>query len=129
MTKTIISTENAPKAIGPYSQAVATDTLMFLSGQIPIDPVTGVMVSGGIEEQARQVFRNMDGILKEGGCGVEDVVKTTIFLQDLNDFNAVNLLYAEFFPSPFPARSCVEVAALPKGARIEIEAIARKRVL
>lgn len=140
MSKTAIHTENAPKAIGPYSQAVRlgppgilskspagnSGGLLFLSGQIPLDPATGSLVPGGIEEQTKQVFRNIQGILTEAGFGVEDVVKTTVFLKDLKDFDAVNRLYADFFTAPFPARACFEVSALPKGALVEIEAIAAK---
>jgi 2-iminobutanoate/2-iminopropanoate deaminase len=129
MSKKAIDTTNAPKAIGPYSQAVKAGELLFLSGQIPLDPATGILVSGGIEEQAKQVFRNIQGILAEGGFVVEEVVKTTVFLKDLKDFDAVNRLYADFFAAPFPARACVEVAALPKGALVEIEAIAVKGTL
>jgi len=139
MSKKAIQTEKAPKAIGPYSQAIVIDSqasghglpsannsggLLFLSGQIPIDPVTGSLVPGGIEEQAKQVFRNIHGILTEAGFGVEDVVKTTVFLKDLKDFDVMNRLYADFFTAPFPSRSCFEAAALPKGALVEIEAVA-----
>ncbi len=123
---TEISTKNAPKAIGPYSQAIKSESFLFTSGQIPIDPATGALVPGGIEEQAKQVFRNLKEILQEAGYQECHVVKTTVFLQSLKDFDAVNRLYAEIFTAPFPARSCFEVSALPKGALIEMEAIASK---
>jgi len=123
---TEISTKNAPKAIGPYSQAIKSGSFLFTSGQIPIDPATGALVPGGIEEQAKQVFRNLKEILKEAGFQECHVVKTTVFLQSLKDFDAVNRLYSEIFTAPFPARSCFEVSALPKGALIEMEAIASK---
>lgn len=124
--KTAINTEKAPKAIGPYSQAIQSGPFLFVSGQLPIDPGTGLLAEGGIEEQAVQIFRNIAAILEAAGLKEKDVVKTTIFLKSLKDFDAVNLLYSKFFTSPFPARSCFEVAALPKGALIEIEAIAAR---
>jgi len=125
MSINVINTKKAPAAIGPYSQAIGAGGFLFLSGQIPIDPATGDIVPGRIEEQTKQVFKNILGILDEAGLSVSDVVKTTIFLWDIKDFNTVNLLYEGFFASPFPARSCVAVSALPKGSLIEIEIIAK----
>ena len=121
-----ISTPEAPKAIGPYSQAVEAKgaRMLFLSGQIPLDPRTGELVQGGIEEQARRVLENLRAVLAAGGAGLEDVVKTTIFLADLADFAKVNEVYAKYFGASPPARSTVQVAALPRGARVEIDAIA-----
>ena len=124
MTKAAVATGNAPIAIGPYSQAIAAGGLLFVSGQIPLDPRTGAMVEGGIEAQTERVIENVRAILKAGGCTTGDVVKTTIFLLDLADFGAINAIYARAFEAPFPARATVQVAGLPKGARIEIEAIA-----
>ena len=120
-----ISTTNAPAAIGPYSQALDLGNMVFVSGQIPIDPATGVMADT-IEEQAKQSLTNLKNILAEAGLGMENVVKTVVFLADLNDFAAVNAVYESFFADPFPARSCVQVAAIPKGAKVEIECIAQR---
>ena len=120
-----ISTTNAPAAIGPYSQALDLGNMVFVSGQIPIDPATGVMADT-IEEQAKQSLTNLKNILAEAGLGMENVVKTVVFLADLNDFAAVNAVYETFFADPFPARSCVQVAAIPKGAKVEIECIAQR---
>jgi 2-iminobutanoate/2-iminopropanoate deaminase len=122
--KKAISTRDAPAAIGPYSQAVRAGDLLFVSGQIPLDP-EGVLVSGGIEDQTRRVMQNLNAILAASGTSAEAVVKTTIYLTDLSDFAAVNAIYAEHFPNDPPARATVQVAALPKGARVEIDAIAR----
>ncbi len=122
MTKKI-STNKAPAAIGPYSQALDTGNMLFISGQIPIDPATGVMADT-VEEQAKQVLTNIKNILNEAGLSMNDVVKTSVFLADLNDFAKVNEVYASFFAEPYPARSCVQVAAIPKGAKVEIETIA-----
>lgn len=122
--KTIISTPAAPGAIGPYSQAAAAAGLVFVSGQLPLDPETGAFAPGGVREQAAQSLKNLCAILAAAGCGTEDVVKTTVFLHDIADFAAVNEVYAAFFPERCPARSAVQVAALPKGALVEIEAIA-----
>ena len=122
--KDIISTDKAPAAIGPYSQAVKTGNLLFTSGQIPIDPATNTLVEGGIEVQARRVFENVQAILSASGAGMDQVVKTVVFLKDMNDFAKVNEIYAEFFTGNYPARSCVEVARLPKDVLIEMEAIA-----
>ena len=126
--KTIISTPAAPGAIGPYSQATAAAGLVFVSGQLPLDPATGAFVPGGVREQAAQSLKNLCAILAAAGCGPEDVVKTTVFLQNIADFAAVNEVYAAVFPENGPARSAVEVGALPKGALVEIEAIAVKPV-
>lgn len=123
MSKTAIATEKAPAAIGPYSQGVVAGDLLFTSGQLPIDPATGKMPEGGIEERARQVFKNTLAIAEEAGASLADVVKTTVFLADMNDFQAVNAIYAEYFPAPFPARSAIQVAKLPLGADIEMESV------
>ena len=120
-----IQTENAPAAIGPYSQAIDSGAgLVFVSGQIPIDPSTGTFVPGGIREQTRQSLTNAQAILAAAGLGLGNVVKTTVFLADMNDFAAMNEVYAQFFTSPYPARSAVAVKTLPKGALVEIECIA-----
>lgn len=119
-----IQTNNAPAAIGPYSQAIRTGNLIFVSGQLPVDPTTGQFATGGIKELTRQSLTNMQHILREAGASMADVVKTTVFLADMADFSAMNEVYAEFFSEPFPARSAVAVKALPKQARVEIECIA-----
>lgn len=119
----VISTQNAPAAIGPYSQALDLGNLVFVSGQIPVDPSTGAMADT-VEAQARQSLANLKAILAEAGLTMANVVKTVIFLADINDFAAVNAVYAEAFSEPYPARSCVQVAAIPKGAKLEIECIA-----
>lgn len=124
--KEIIATKNAPGAIGPYSQAIKAGNLVFCSGQIPLDPATGEFAKGGIEELTEQSLKNLGAVLKEAGCGYEDVVKTTVFLKNMSDFAAMNGVYAKYFKTECPARSAVEVAALPKGALVEIEAIAYK---
>ena len=123
MTRFSIATREAPAAIGPYSQAIRAGDFVFVSGQIPLDE-DGVMVAGGIEEQTRRVMQNLDAILRAAGASFENVVKTTIFLCDLADFAAVNAIYAESFPTRPPARATVQVAALPRGARVEIAAVA-----
>jgi 2-iminobutanoate/2-iminopropanoate deaminase len=120
-----IETANAPRAIGPYSQAIRSGELLFVSGQIPLDPATAELVGGGIEAQTRRVLDNLGAILESAGGSFADVVKTTIYLVDLGEFAAVNAVYATYFAAPAPARATVQVAALPKGAHIEIEAIAR----
>ena len=120
-----ISTTNAPAAIGPYSQAIKVGELVFVSGQLPIDPATGAFAEGGIKELTRQSLTNMKAILEEAGTSMANVVKTTVFLADMNDFAAMNEVYAEFFAAPFPARSVVAVKTLPKGALVEIECIAQ----
>jgi 2-iminobutanoate/2-iminopropanoate deaminase len=119
-----VQTDKAPKAIGPYSQAVAAGGFLFCSGQIPIDPATGELVQGTIEDQTRQVLRNLGGVLEAGGSSYDDVVKATVFLQDMNDFSRMNAIYGEFFKAPHPARAAVQAARLPRDVRIEIEAIA-----
>lgn len=123
MNKTVIATPNAPGAIGPYSQGWTAGDLIFTSGQIPVDPATGTMADT-VEEQAAQSLANLKAILAEAGLTMANVVKTVIFLADINDFAAVNAVYAKAFTEPFPARSCVQVAAIPKGAKLEIECIA-----
>ena len=127
MANQIVSTDKAPKAIGPYSQAVASGDLVFLSGQVPLDPGTQQMVQGDIRAQTERVMENLAAVLQAAGIGFEHVVKATIFLTDLGDFAAVNEIYAKRFPRNPPARSTVQVAALPKGARVEIELIATRR--
>ncbi|MCX7781412.1 MAG: RidA family protein [Negativicutes bacterium] len=122
--KTIISTSEAPQAIGPYSQAVKANGFLFISGQIPIDPVTGEIVYGGVEVQTRQVLSNLKAILAKEGLTFANAVKTTVFLQDMNDFAAMNKVYAEYLETDPPARSTVQVAKLPRNALVEIEMIA-----
>jgi 2-iminobutanoate/2-iminopropanoate deaminase len=122
--KKIVSTEKAPKAIGPYSQAIRTENLVFTAGQVGLDPTTMEIVEGGIEAQTRQVLTNLKYVLESADSGLKFVVKTTVFLQDMNDFGSLNSVYAEFFPENPPARSTVQVAALPKNARVEIECVA-----
>jgi 2-iminobutanoate/2-iminopropanoate deaminase len=124
MGKRVIHTDRAPKAIGPYSQAIQAGNFLFLSGQIPLDPKTGELVKGDIRQQTRQVLENIKVVLESQKLGMENVVKMTIFLKDIGSFNQVNEVYATYFPSSPPARSTVEVARLPRGADIEIEAIA-----
>ena len=124
MKKAVVQTDRAPKAIGPYSQAIQAGNFLFLSGQIPLDPKTGELVKGDIREQTRQVLENIKGVLESQKLGMENVVKITIFLKDIGNFNQVNEVYATYFPSSPPARSTVEVARLPRDADIEIEAIA-----
>jgi 2-iminobutanoate/2-iminopropanoate deaminase len=122
--KNVISTTKAPAAIGPYSQAVRVGNLVYTSGQIPINPATGVFAEGGIKEQTRQSLLNVKAILEAAGLTMSDVVKTTVFMADMNDFADMNAVYAEFFSEPYPARSAVAVKALPKGALVEIEVVA-----
>ena len=122
--KKIVATTAAPAAIGPYSQGVDGGSVVITSGQLPIDPATGAFAEGGIAEQTRQSLENVKAILAEAGLGMENIIKTTVFLKDMNDFAAMNEAYAAFFPAEPPARSAVEVARLPKDAKIEIEAIA-----
>jgi 2-iminobutanoate/2-iminopropanoate deaminase len=122
--KQSVSSPDAPKAIGPYSQAVRAGQLLFLSGQVPIDPATGQLVDGDIAAQTRRVFDNLDAVLKAGGRSFGDVVRTTVFLADMNDFAAVNEVYGQYFREPYPARATVQVARLPKDARVEIDLIA-----
>jgi len=119
-----ITTDKAPQAIGPYSQAIAAGQLLFLSGQIPLDPATGKLVDGGIAEQTHRVMSNLRAVLTAAGASFDNVVRTTIFLADMNDFAAVNEVYGSYFENPAPARACVQVAELPMKARVEIDAIA-----
>jgi 2-iminobutanoate/2-iminopropanoate deaminase len=126
MTRQAISTTNAPAAVGPYSQAIVAGDLVFCAGQVPLDPATGEVLQGTIEEQTERVLRNVGAVLDAAGVTFGDVVKTTVFLVDMGDFAAMNGVYAGFFPDPPPARSTVAVAGLPKGARVEIEAVARR---
>jgi reactive intermediate/imine deaminase len=123
MAKQIISTPNAPAAIGVYSQAVRAGNTVWVSGQIPLDPKTKELVGGGIEEQIHQVFRNIEAIVKAAGAGLDDVVKATVFLTDLAHFALVNKIMAEYFREPYPARAAVGVSALPRGAQVEVECI------
>ena len=125
--KKVIATTAAPGAIGPYSQAIEANGFVFASGQIPIDPATGAFVPGGVEEQAEQVLKNMKAVLAAADCTLSDVVKTTVFLTDMGDFAKVNAVYGKYFTDLCPARSAVQVGALPKGALIEMEAIAAKK--
>lgn len=124
MTRTVVATEKAPKALGPYSAAIQTEQFVFSSGQVGIDPATGELVGADIEAQTRQVLTNLKHVLEAGGASLERVVKTTVFLRDMADFPKMNAIYAEFFSSQPPARSTFAVAGLPKDARVEIEAIA-----
>lgn len=124
MSPKIIYTKQAPEAIGPYSQAIGFEKLIFTSGQLPLDPKTGKIVSGGIEAQTRQSILNLQSILKEGGSDLSQVLKTTVLLSDMNNFDAMNKVYAEFFTGNFPARSAVQVARLPMDAMVEIEVVA-----
>tara|TARA_B100001029_G_scaffold139129_1_gene118380 strand:- start:52 stop:522 length:471 start_codon:yes stop_codon:yes gene_type:complete len=123
MSKEIISTKNAPQAIGPYSQAVKTGNLMFISGQIPLNPETGDLVSGSIEDEANQVLNNIKSICEAAGNSLEDIIKITIFLTDLDNFATVNEVMKEHFSEPYPARATIEVSGLPLGVNVEIEAI------
>jgi 2-iminobutanoate/2-iminopropanoate deaminase len=126
----IVATEAAPQAIGPYSQAISLGDFVFTSGQIPIDPKTGVFVEGGIAEQTEQVLRNLAEVLRAAGTSLEAVVKTTVFLADMNDFAAMNEVYARYFTNEPPARSTVQAARLPRDARVEIDVIAvRKKTM
>ncbi len=127
MQKTEIATRNAPQSIGPYSQAIAVGETLYCSGQIPIDPATGNIESADVAVQARRVFENIKAVLAAAGLDFSDTVKTTVFLTDLNDFSVVNKTYGEYFDKPYPARSCVQVSALPKGAKIEVEVVAKLR--
>uniref|UniRef100_A0A3P9I3B0 2-iminobutanoate/2-iminopropanoate deaminase n=1 Tax=Oryzias latipes TaxID=8090 RepID=A0A3P9I3B0_ORYLA len=124
LNRKFIYTTSAPAAIGPYSQGVLVDRTMFISGQIGMDVVTGQLVVGGVQAQAKQALTNMGEILKAGGCTYNNVVKTTVLLKDIDDFNSVNEVYSSFFSSNFPARAAYQVAALPRGALVEIEAVA-----
>lgn len=123
MERAMIQTDRAPAAIGTYSQAVRAGNFVFLSGQIGLDPATGVLVEGGIEAETRRVFENLSAVAEAAGTALGDVVKLTVYLLDLGDYAAVNEIMAEFFDAPYPARAAVGVAALPRGARVEVEAI------
>ena len=126
MNKTIIATDKAPQAIGPYSQAIEANGLIFTSGMIPIDPATNTLVEGDVKVQAKQAIHNLIALLEESGSDAEHVVKTVVFIKNMDDFGKINEVYGKYFPEPYPARSCVEVARLPKDVLIEIEAIAAK---
>jgi 2-iminobutanoate/2-iminopropanoate deaminase len=125
MNKTVISTSQAPAAVGPYSQAIRSGDFLFLAGQIPLDPATGELVPGGVTEQTRRILENIKAVLAAGGAGLDDVVKSTVFLVDLGQFAQMNAVYGEYFRESPPARSTIQVAALPKAAQVEIEVIAR----
>lgn len=127
MTRRAISTAGAPAAVGPYSQGIVADSLLFTAGQAAFDPASGALVEGGIEPETERVMANLTAVLDAAGCGWDDVLKATIFLVDMADFAIVNAIYGRFVSDPPPARSTVGVAALPKGARVEIEVIARLR--
>ena len=122
----VICTKNAPAAVGPYSQAIDCGDFVFLSGQISLVPETGLVAKGGLEAQAHQMFANIKAVLAEAGMSLSNVVKTTVFMTDLSQFAAFNAIYAEYFKAPYPARSCVEVSALPKGVLVECELIAKR---
>jgi len=124
MTRDIIATTNAPGAVGPYSQGVRTEQFVYTAGQVPIDPATGTLVTGSIEDQTRRALENVKAVLEAGGTSLDSAVKMTVFMTNLGDFKRMNAVYAEFFPEAPPARSAFEVSALPLGADIEIEAIA-----
>lgn len=121
-----ISTQNAPAAIGPYSQAIEVNGFVYASGQLPIDPATGAFPEGGVKEQTRQSLLNVKAILEEAGLTLSNVVKTTVYLADMGDFAAMNEVYSQFFAQPFPARSAIAVKALPKGALVEVEVVAAR---
>lgn len=125
MSKSAVTTPAAPAAIGPYSQAIRVDNLLFVSGQIPLDPKSGELISSGIEAETRRVMENLAAILEAAGTGFDKVVKTTIFLKDMANFAKVNEIYGSYFKPPFPARATVEVARLPKDVRVEIDCIAK----
>lgn len=125
MTRTAIASHDAPPAIGPYSQAVRSGDLLFVSGQIPLDPATGQLVEGDVSAQTRRVLQSLDAIVRAAGATLGDVVKTTVYLADMNDFVAMNRVYATWFADPAPARAAVQVARLPKDAQVEIDAIVR----
>lgn len=124
MEKEIITTEKAPQAIGPYSQAVKVGNLLYTSGQIPLSPVNGSLIEGGVAEQTKQVLENLQAVLIAAGTSMDKVIKTTVFLKNMENFNIVNEIYAQYFTSNYPARSCVQVVKLPKDVEVEIEVIA-----
>ena len=122
----VISTDKAPAAIGPYSQAIEVNGMVYTSGVIPVDPATGAVVEGGVEAQANQAFKNLCNLVEASGSQVSNIVKTTVFIREMNDFGTINEIYKKYFKEPFPARSCVEVARLPKDVLLEVEAICFK---
>jgi 2-iminobutanoate/2-iminopropanoate deaminase len=122
----VIASPEAPKAVGPYSQAIISGGFLFAAGQIPLDPATGELIAGDVSVQTERVLKNIEAVLRAGGLTFSNVVKTTVFLTDLADFAAMNAVYSRYFAEPFPARSTIQVAALPKGAQVEIELIAAK---
>lgn len=124
MEKSIINTQKAPAAIGPYSQGVKVGNFVFTSGQLPVNPATGELVKGDVQKEARQCLENLKAVFEEAGSSLDDAVKITVFIKDMNQFGKINEVYAEFFPQDKPARSCVEVARLPKDANVEIEGVA-----
>lgn len=124
--KKVISTDQAPAAIGPYSQAIEIGNLIFTSGMIPINPATGELVTGSVEAQAEQAFTNLKNLIEASGASMDKVIKTVVFIRDMEDFGKINEIYAEYFPEPYPARSCVEVARLPKDVALEVEAVVEK---
>lgn len=124
MTKVIIATENAPKAIGPYSQAVAYNGVLYCSGQIPLDPGTGAIIEGDVSDQTERVLENLKAVLEAAGSSLEKVLKTTVYIKDMTEFGKINEVYARYFGASLPARATVEVARLPRDAKVEIEAIA-----
>ncbi len=124
--KKVIATSSAPAAVGPYSQAISFGNLLFCAGQIPLDPQTNELVQGGVTEQTTRVCQNIAAVLEANGMGFADVLKATVFLVDLKEFAAMNAVYGQYFTEPFPARSTIQVAALPRGAQVEIEVIAAK---
>ena len=124
MKRTVVTTDKAPKAVGPYSAAIRGGDTVYVSGNLGLDPASGEFVAGGVEAQTRRALKNLQAVLEAAGSGLDAVVKTTVFLQDMEDFGKMNGVYGEFFPEEPPARSAVEVAALPKGGLVEIEAIA-----
>lgn len=121
--KTVIKTDNAPAAIGPYSQAIEVNGMIYTSGMIPIDPKTGDLVTGSVEQQAHQAFSNLRNLVEAAGASMENVVKTVVFIKNMDDFSRINAIYEEYFVEPYPARSCVEVARLPKDVALEVEAV------
>lgn len=122
----VISTDKAPAAIGPYSQAIEVNGMVYTSGVIPVDPSTGMIVEGGVDAQANQAFLNLCNLVEASGSQVSNIVKTTVFIKEMNDFGTINEIYKKYFKEPFPARSCVEVARLPKDVLLEVEAICFK---
>jgi len=122
--KTVISSASAPAAVGPYSQAILANNMLFCAGQIPLDPTTGELIEGDVAAQTERVLENLKAVLTTAGCDFSDIVKTTVFLTDLANFAAMNAVYSRYFEAPFPARSTIQVAGLPKGSQVEIEATA-----